>query len=361
MPKKALSYVLSFLLLVFAFFSWNSIDNAVLNDGASDFWIPLLWISFLVITLGLSMFLIREKYFLVVIFFLVFFLDFIFVHSLFFFPSIFAGTALFYYSYLMIQSDMAFSLKISIRRSFRRGIYAIILALSVVISSQYFFSISDMPMEKLIPKFKSNRYSDQLVSFIISKISPDLKNFKSDELIVDDFLNEIFNVMLKKQIGEEVDIVGDDNSREVGTLIQSQAKETISSQEKELVQVFMQNEKNQISELSDQAKKSAIEKWKAQLSDLAGSEISGNEKVSELFLSILNNRISNISDSAVRNSKSSEIFPMILALALFFSIVPIGSLVSRIWFLFAAAIFAILKKIGIVKIVYETKEVERIE
>ncbi|HBR71825.1 MAG TPA: hypothetical protein DEA27_03425, partial [Candidatus Moranbacteria bacterium] len=355
-----ISYVLAVLILFFAFFSWQSVDRAVFISGASDFFVPLIWFSLFFVCLGLAMLLIKEKLFLSIIFFLAISLNFFFVHNIFFLLSALIGLGLFYSAYASIQSDLLLSIKISAYKSVYRGAYPMVLALAVLISSQYFFSIKNIETKQLIPKLESNKVMDQVISFGFSKINPEFKNIETENLTVDQFLGEAFDMILKKQMENGENISEGKSLEEINMLLETQMGKELTQAEKEDVANFVETGKNpeQNLEMQAETKKIAIEQWKKELSNSAGIEIVGNEKVADVFLAMLNKKMDSFSEDNIGEARESSFFPAILAIILFFSIMSVGILVSKIWIPIVAVAVAVLRKFGIVEIVREMREVE---
>lgn len=360
MPKKIISYVLSVLVLMFAFFSWRSVNSAVFVSGASDFFVPLVWFSLFSICLMLAMFLVREKMFLGIVFVAAIFLDFFFAHNIFFLASALIGASLFYNAYLSIQNDLLLSIKINTYKSVYRGAYSIVLALAILISSQYYFSIKDLETKQLIPKLESSMIMDKAVALGFSKINPDFKNIEMENLTIDQFLEEAFDLILKKQNEKQEEVSVDENMEEINILFESQEGVELTQLEKDNIANFIETRNNpeQNLQLQAEAKKIAIEQWKAELSKSAGVNITGSEKVADIFLAMLNKKMDSFSENEISGAQESSFFPIVLAIILFFSIMSISILISKFWMGVVVLMVFILRKAGIVVIAREMKEVE---
>jgi hypothetical protein len=97
------------------------------------------------------------------------------------------------------------------------------------------------------------------------------------------------------------------------------------------------------------------------LSEIIGKNLMGQEKISEIFPQMINKNITDYFRPNVSENHSLPLLPMILAIVLFLTIVPLGSFLNIFWTLLSRLIFWILYKSGAVSIGKVQKEVEIIE
>ncbi len=133
----------------------------------------------------------------------------------------------------------------------------------------------------------------------------------------------------------------------------------MTDDEKKQLKDFETDSSLEIKTLSPQIKEDVLDEWKKELSDVSGIEISGEEKVADVFVAIVNFRIEKLVEPDTENNKS-EILPMIFSIILFITLLSIGSFISRFWTIFSAVIFWILRKIGLVEVITKKAKVETI-
>lgn len=361
MPKKTLPYVLFFLLLVSAFFSWQSVSRAIFSESASDFWVPFLCFSFFVITLSLSIVLVRAGIASVSIFFLSLALSFFFVQSPMHFVAVAVAWALIFVAQKNIRTDIEMSIKIHLMKSLHRGMFLIVVALVLMISSQYYFSIKTLDENLIIPKINKSEMTDVVVNFILSYIDPQFKQVKNEDLTVDEFFDQLYETVIKK----ETDGLKNKTETEAGDLQISQTEKIL---EEELGRKLTEDEKKQLSAfksatsatvpvISPQIKQNVIDEWKKEFSKVAGFNMKGDEYIADIFVVIVNSKINEIATPQPGAVKSS-ILPIVLTILLFLTLVPTGSFVSRLWIGVSAGIFWLLRKAELIIVETEIKEAE---
>lgn len=335
MNKKIIQYILPALTIIISFFSFWSVYRAIKIPDASVWLAPALWFSFFFIIIGLNIALIKNKIIIYLTLFLALLSSLIFAFNLWHFLIIIFGFLLLLASRARIQGDIDYGKKIKFGRSLRFGKSYIYLTLALVISSQYYFSVKDQPVQKFIPDFKIDGVTNYLTPKILSAISPNFSTSISDETTVDQFIIQMQESQLDK----------------MGYSPEKLAK--LPADQRELVQ-------KQINDEMENNQDALFTEGRKKFSDLTGRLVAGTEKVSDIFSQVINNKINDYFKPGNIDMDSLPVAP-IATLVLFLTIASLGSFLGIILVPMAAGIFWLLVKSGIVSIIKIQEEVEILE
>jgi len=191
---------------------------------------------------------------------------------------------------------------------------------------------------------KPSDITNELTTKVISMVSPEIKISENKDMTVDQFIlqsqkksleEQYANVdeMIEKQLGEEVPLIQKDE-------IKKEALENINSIDNESM---------------------ILKESRKQLSEIAGKELIGNEKISEVISEIINNKITDFLGVSVNDSREAPIIPIALAIIIFLTVISLGSFLSPLWMLLNVIIFTVLAKNKIVQIKKVPVEMEVIE
>lgn len=322
--QKILKYILIFLTLLFSFLVWFSVSQAINVPTASNWGIPILWFSFFFISLSLCLVLIKRLVFAELIILATFFLSLLFV---FIWEGIFQHILVILISFLFaswgirrIRQDLKLNIIIDLWKTLRTGSALLIFAFSLIIASQYYWETKNTSLESTLPKFKIDTLSEKLTSKFLSSINPDFKNLDEESTTVDQFILET----RKKQSPEGLTLAELDNN-------------------------FYENSQALV-----------LEEGRRQLSDLAGIKLNGQEKLSDIFSVIVNNRVNNFIAPSFSENSQLPLLHLILAFILFLTVGSLGSFLGIFLIPLTKLVFFGLRKNGLVEIVKIQKEVEEI-
>jgi len=313
-----LKFSLFTLTLVIAFFSWLAVERAINNSEASVWMAPIIWFSLFFIIFSLSAVLIKEKYLIALEALLALAASLIFAISFWHLVIIVLGFLFISLAAGRIKKDLELNIKVDLRKTVHTGSTIIIFSLSLIIASQYYFTVKDSGAEKLIPKFKMEGITGSLTSKVLSSIYPEFKNLDEDNLTVDQLLLETQKKQLEQEGG-------------------------------------MKNIQNKISDINQNI---ILEQGRKQISQMTGAEITGQEKVADLFSETINNKINSFVVPNLGNNKDSSILPIIMTIFLFLTVISLGSFLSSLWIFLVKVVFIVLVKMKVVLIAKVQKEVE---
>ncbi len=291
-----------------SYFAFSSVMDAVLLTGASVFLAPIAWF-FLAITLfSVGTIIWRERPYQIIGSVLLVFPSFFFAPTLAHAAVLSVAALLVFGGLVRIGHELASRLHFSLYRSVFIGMSQFILALSFVISSQYYAHVESLPWNRLVPSFDLAEGTGAWVLRVAGTFSPSLASLRDRDLSVDEFLTELRPVV------------------EVGG-----PTETAS---------------NGIGEAVRQAE---ILRSKLELSRLLGREVGGRESMNEILSEVLRKKIvAFVSGSPSGTASQVPFLPFFLAILLFFTIYPVGSLIAPLALFLSAALFALLVRAGFV-------------
>lgn len=354
--KQILKYGLIFLMIANSFFAWRSIEKAINVSASSDWIVPIVLFSSFFILLYLSAILIEERYFIYVALLFCLSLSFIFVLVNWHFASVLIGFLLASFGIYHIRRDLGLNIKINLSKIIYAGKTFVIIGIAIVISSQYFYTIKDKDLENLLPKIQSSRTFDMMTSKFLAFINPDFKNISGSSTTVDEFIIE---TQRRRAADENIATIPDD---QLDASIEAQMGSNLSLQQKEELKKNTRDRlKDMNSELLENNQQIILEESRKNLSEVTGKKLTGQEKVSEIFPQMINKKIVDYFRPKADQNDSLPLLPVILAIILFLTIVPIGSFLNIFWTLLSRLIFWILSRTGAISIGKIQKDVEMIE
>lgn len=317
MKKQLLRSVLVFLSLLSGAFFWLSIHRAIMFSGSSDWMVPIIWFSILYIFLSL-LFVIESRSFWSLAPIVL-----IPAVSLLFVPEIVQGALVvlailfLWSSYFRVRSDLKENIRINLVKSLRLGRLLFILALSLVISGQYFFESQRVGKAEEVPEVDFSGFlSSSWTDVILQKVSPSFSGVSQEGFTVDEFLEKNYQSSYPSGTG--------------GPLSGSGALE----------------------------KSEALEAGREQLSELVGRQVSGQETIAEVFSEMVNRRIAETFSPQNPSGEGDSLFSGILSLVLFLTVFSLGLFLAEILAYLIQLIFWTLKKLRLVEIVQVPVEME---
>lgn len=339
MKKNILKYSLLAGTLAAGFFSWMSIARAIKVPESSTWIVPMICFSLYAIFLCLSAILVRQE----IEFELA--VTFSALSSLFF--ALFVGhfiVSLFSLAILLrglqnIRKDLDLNVKISLWKSLGVGKFKLVIALAILISSQYFFILKNTDGQKAIPKFDVSAISSKLVEPILETIDPNFKNSQQEDgITVDQFIVES-----KKNSSEYFSV--DEQ------LIDEQIPTNLPNSERELLkQQALEQFSDSKSQLAQKNNELILREGRKQFSDMTGREIRGDEKIADVFAGLIDKKINDYFQPKMESDSRSSLFIYILVAILFLTVWPLGSILGSICFCFVVFIFKMLAYFGLIKI-----------
>jgi hypothetical protein len=342
---QILKYILIFLLFIFSFFLWRSVDRAIFVEEASVWTAPIIWASLFFIALSLSVILIKEKYWVYSAVFVSLFSSLYFSFASFSFSIVhplvlLLAALLIFYALKKISDDFDSRLQIDLGKNIRSGSALIIFALSLAISFQYYFETKNLATEKYLPSFEIGKATNQATLKMLSNFWPQAKGLANENLTVDQFVIDTYE---KQKSGGGASLKTD-------SLVEEQLKNLDPAQR------FLAEKS-----LQDAEKKMVLEQGKKQISQLLFREVEGGEKISDVFGEVVNKKINSYFMPSLGRGESSSLFSAIIALVIFLTATSLGSFLMIFLAPLVKIIFFFLRQFGAVSVVKIPAKKEVIE
>lgn len=346
MKKNILNYALLVLILITSFFSWFSVYRGIIIPEASTWVVPATCFSLYIISIYLFTILVRQEIAVEIAIIFSLLMSLIFTFSIWYLIILFFCAFFILSAARAIRKDLDLNTKVNLWGSLFVGKLRIIFALSLLISSQYFFFINKTDGQKSVPKFDVSSMTSKLVEPVLEFINPDFRKVKEDGLTVDQFI-------LENQNNNEGDFLFDSEA-----MIDEQIPADLPSEQRELLkQEAMQQINASKSQIYEKNNELILAQGRLQFSQMIGKDVNGNEKIADVFVGFVDKKINDSFQPHINNGASFSLLSYIFAFILWVTILSVGSLIGPIWFIFVIIMFKILLYFGFVEI--QTVTVER--
>lgn len=341
MNRKKLEVSLGLLTMLVAFFAWLSVRTAVIVPDSSTWVVPMILFSAYLILICLDVIVFKNILLLELFLLGSLALSLIFA---FYWLQLLAILLSGYFLFLAsrrIREDVELSVKIVPWKSLHAGKSYLVFAMALAICMQYFLTIKSFDGEKKVPHFDTSFIVKKIAIPFLSNVNPQFKALKDETLTVDQYILQMQN----SSQDDNAFILEEEmfNAQLPANLTQAQ-KELIKSQARE-------NFSNTQSQIMKKNQELILKVGRKQLSDTLGIEVNGDEKISELLIGPISAKMSDYFNPNVIGEQKYSAFSMILAIVLFLIIWPVGLVLCMPVFLFAKFIFAMLRRLNMVKVV----------
>lgn len=352
--QKILKYALFGLTLIAGFFSWFFLFHSPNYSGMMAWIIPGAFFFLYATFLSLAAILVRQEIAFEFVIILSLAFSFVFVFSKWHLVFVILGMLLMLSAVREIRKDLDMNIKIDFWKSLYMGRFRMIIALSLIISSQYFCMInaSNGNKEKFIPKFDISPIAKRFVEPVLVVINPNFRTMKDENLTVNQFI-------IKSKQGGNLDMFSDVN---FDNEIDEQISKNLPVEQREILkQEAIKQILDSGEQLSKKNQELIMQEGRKQLSQMVGYELSGNEKISDVFVGFINSRINDYFQPHKANGgEDSHFFSYIIAVILFLTVWPSGVALSVAWFVLIIIIFKIMAYFKLVEIKTVTVQREMI-
>lgn len=286
-------------------------------SGYSSWIFPIAWFSGFMIALFLSVVMVRQNRFLIPL------VCFALAPGMFFtfeyYRILVYGLAslIAIWGVRHIDKDLDLNIKMSLRKSLSIGRSIIVLALAILICGQYY---SDIKKYKVInpPEFRTEKITATIMPTILPMLGQDLSKLNNGRGTIDEFI------------------------------LESQRK-------------TMSYPSNLDASQKEQLERLILNEGRKQYSSLAGREIKGDEKVTDIISSIVDRKIDEFIAAGFRKSEDLPVLPVIFVAILFLILIPLGNFLGWFWIIITTILFHILVFFEIIKIKTVMVAAEKIE
>jgi hypothetical protein len=347
--RKTLSTTLGCLTIAFAFFAWWSVKNAVTVPDSSTWAVPMILCASYLVVLCLDIILIQDTLLLELTIIGSLLLSLIFAFAWLQLVAVLIGAYLLFLASRKIRRDMELNIKISTWKSLQTGKTYMLLALSLLITMQYFVTIRSFDGVKKVPNFDASFITKKIAIPFISAVNPQFAVLKDETLTVDQFILQTQNSNQENSFS-----VADEQ------LLNDQIPANLTPAQKEMIRNQARaNFSNTQSQVSQKNQDLVLAIGRKQFSDMVGVPVDGSEKISDVFTGLINNKINDYFNPKMSGTEKNSVFPMILAIVLLLTIYPVGLVLFILVFSIVYLIISALFKIQILSVakITVTKEV----
>ncbi len=353
MNRKIIELTLSILTMVFAFISWWSVARIFDVSGASSWTSSMISFIFYLVLICLDIALFTDIVLLELLLTGSLVLGVVFTGSLWHLLGAIIGSYFLFLSSRKIRRDFKLNVKIDFQKSLRAGKAMMILAISLVISVQYFSIVNRLDGQILIPRMAIGGISSKIALKILSLTDQNFKSLENANITVDDFILQTQKNQIAKQ-----NLQTSDSS--VSQMVEQELdKQNISPADREQLRAQAADKINNLnSQINSDEQALILKGGRDQLSTLVGRNVQGSENVSNVMAELVSKKIENTFTPSVTGQQRSSSFAGVLAGILFFTVLSIGSLLSFIFFGLSWLIFLLLTKFKFIEIKTITVEKE---
>jgi hypothetical protein len=342
------------LMLGAAFLAWRAIDRAINVPDASTWLAPILLVSLFAMTAYVNIIAVKKALHLQGIFLLAFLSSFVFAQSLWHAVGFIPAYLLALGAITRIKGDLLLNVRINVWKSIRAGSGLFVFALSLLISSQYYSEVKNLDKEKLIPQFYVSSITGNLTTRFLAATNPEVKNADQERLTVDQFI-------MQNQSGElQSGGVSFETTMQINEMIDKVSPNASEAQKDIIKESVLQRVQSVDAEMEKQRETLLLQEGRKRFSEMTGKNIQGDEKMSDVLADIVNKKIDQYFGSGAGEGKASTL-PYIMAIILFLTILPLGSILNISWVIAAEFFIWVLLKAGVVSIRKMQVEAEVLE
>lgn len=214
---------------------------------------------------------------------------------------------------IFIKQEIRLRLKVDIWNYLRVGRRFLVLAIALMLAGQYYFSNNPQIASENLPKLKFTHNQEGLMTKIVALVDPSLMKENKEAVTVNEFIAGKFNddPLASKRFGAETDF------------------NNISYYQKEVI----------------------LKGGREDVSKMVERNVAGDEKMIDIFLEIINNKIDDFLNVSVGYmDRDMPVAHLIFTVAIFLAIMGSGMLASLFLILIVAIIFRILILINLLSI-----------
>ena len=226
------------------------------------------------------------------------------------------------------------TLRINVGTIVRSGASYVSIALVVIISSQYYFSLKDGTADVVFDATEHVQMSNMIADVVLSQSN--VENVSINTMTVDEFLNFLAqNAYTEKEHGPVVPIEGE------GLIVR-----------------WANNAGIELEKIEDDAQEIAVAQMRENLATVLERELIGEEQMVEVFSEIIESQVNKImAQNDILREYKAEIFGIVFFLVIF----SLSSIVRVLSSLLARFLFFFMREAKIIKITTIQRDAEVIE
>jgi hypothetical protein len=320
--KSITKYFFMFGTVIGAIYFWLIISRLV-NTSESENWLsPIVVFGAVFIFWSLAILLENKRWKFFLLGLILIFTGLIFAQNIFIVVTSFLATGILYIGTVWVHDSMKSRVKLNIWMSLRLGRRLFVAAIALVVIGGFLMPVVLSGEKRALPLVNITEKQIKLVGKVVSLFDSNLEEGGLSEMTVDEYI-------LKEQ-------------------------ENLGGQRKNIL-----GSKNVPREFTGLEKQVIITGGRESISRLVVRNVSGDEKIMNIFAEIINNKINNYFNTEV--SQASGFAPLFFSALSFFAIFSIGSFITSLLTFLVAALFKLLVLTKLVELGKKKVEVEVIQ
>ncbi len=317
-------FLLFFVALV-ALGAWRAFFMVMITPGVSDIWQPMPWFALLATFFFLGTAVWKTPAFQGAGSVLLFIPGFFFIVAWEYVVVSVIAMGLVFWSVTDITHEFKERLHFRFFRSIRAGQFFFIAGLALSLSGGYYVFLKQASWEELVPRFRVGEEMTAVIFKVASVINPSFSTLSNGDTTVDEFL-----LGLERSKSEET------------LLLESERTVSVTSSSIDIGGTVAGNVSGQ--QLADEM---FLRSGREQIAGLAGRPVEGNEKISDILSIALQRKlIGFLGEQKTTEHIPSQAVPFFLALLLFFTLLPVISILGLLCILMAELLFVLSLRIG---------------
>ncbi len=343
--REIFGVFITLLVGLSALFSWRMFFDVSLDPNLTNTFFSFLWFFLLGAMFLLGTVVWQKEPLQAISAFAVFLPSLFYIHTWYHTLFMFLASFLLFSSARSVQKEISDRVHFHFFRNVRAGSFTFVLGLSLVLSSAYFVSIHNKSWEELVPRFSVGEGTATAIIRVVVYLYPEWKNLADEGVTVDEFL-----LGLKKESPASGD----------GTLENMPAETGETATSPILLEYLKQNvQGDENVDKETLSRELTLRTGREQIALLVGRSVNGDEKIADVFsLAIQHKILTALSGERASRHLAPTIVPVILAVLLFFTLLPLGSVASLLWITFGFFLFRVSLFLGWVKLERVEREQE---
>ncbi|HCJ45400.1 MAG: hypothetical protein GW815_02090 [Candidatus Moranbacteria bacterium] len=320
------------VLGILSFQAWTSFQR-VMSDSAFSLWYPIGWFSFLASLFFLGTVVWNRTTLRVLGGLMLFLPGLYFIRSWEYLGVGIVSFFLFFFGSSAVMKEAENHLHFHFFKNVRGGSFFFVLGLSLLLSTGYYVSLKNVSWEEMVPRFRLGDGMTKMIFKTAGILNPSFAELSKEDMTVDDFLRTL-NTHTETDAQVET---SDTNTKDITSFF-PEMNQLLKQQN--ISFVFDVNQ-------SKTAEALFLESGRKQIASLAGRPVSGDEKLSLVLSSAVQNKlIALMNGGETIRHIPSQVIPFFLALLLFLTLLSLSSLIVPLCILLSSIFFFFFCKLG---------------
>lgn len=377
--QRILKGTIAFLMVAFSFIYFWSIEQAVHNPFASKWIAPVIFFTLFLIPFLIMIILVKDNQKLYIMIFATIFQSLWFAQSASHVGILIISGILLVFAAHRVNSELELRIKLKFNRTLAGSMSTILVCLTLITSSVFFFQIQKLLPETMIERIQVGSAFRGVVSEALGFINSEFRQMTQDDVTVDEY----FRVMAEKQWEDLKQSGADDPSKmqyQVGDKIVSGdqvldailearnlTREDLSPEELTAEEAEIKARQDVMASAQEEQQRNfileqSIQDGRENISEYVGIELTGDEKIVDVFVSMIDRKLRTLAyNQVVSDAYNVPIVPLVTAVLLFTTLLPFVLLFKFVWLWLVSGLMRLFIKLKWFRVYRMSKLVEVLE